>query len=155
MSCSGVTDRIPLLPTAKSFGPWSFFPERQLESVDKLDGANVLDLAAKNGGVETIRYLGKVYYKRQQRVKQRIEAKMWGGEFVPSKSIDCTHLSRDMKVYLIKHSSSIVRWVEVSTTGTRQIERAITANFPSSNPGDFSKLGADKEQIHKVLTDSV
>ncbi len=73
MSSSGVTDRIPLLPTAKSFGQWSVSSERQLESVDKLDGANVLDLAAKNRRVEIIRYLGKVYYKGQQRAKQCIE----------------------------------------------------------------------------------
>jgi len=129
MSCSGVTDRISPLPTAKSFGQWSFSSERQLESVDKLDGANVLDLAAKNGRVEIIRYLGKVYYKGQQRAKQRIEAKTWGCEFVQSETINWIHVRRDTKAYLTKHFSSIFQWVEASTTGTRQIERAIASTF--------------------------
>lgn len=56
--------------------------DRQLESVDKLDKANVFDLAAKNGRVDIIRYLGKVYSQglnsRDVTGRISLSTAMWG-----------------------------------------------------------------------------
>ena len=56
--------------------------DRQLESVDNLDGANVFDLAAKNGRVDIIKYLGKVYPQglnsRDATGRTPLSTAMWG-----------------------------------------------------------------------------
>lgn len=56
--------------------------DRQLESVDKLDEANVFDLAVKNGRVNIIKYLGKVYPQglnsRDATGRTPLSTAMWG-----------------------------------------------------------------------------